>query len=101
MGVIYLDEDGKSVVNQDECVECSTCYKVLKSEGYPPWFVRAIRKILSLLRLGYLGRVDVCPTGALSLPTLDWPRTCVPTRSDGVPGTGIGGRGQKRSWAMM
>ena len=26
MGVIYLDEDGKSVINQDECVECHTCY---------------------------------------------------------------------------
>ena len=27
MGVISLDEDGKSVVNQDECVECATCYR--------------------------------------------------------------------------
>jgi ferredoxin len=40
MGVIYLDEDGKSAVNQDECVECNTCYRVLRNEGYPPWFVR-------------------------------------------------------------
>jgi NAD-dependent dihydropyrimidine dehydrogenase PreA subunit len=96
MGVIYLDDDGKSVVNQDECVECSTCYKVLKSEGYPVWFVRAIRKILSLLNLGYLGRVDVCPTGALTLPNLDWPRNLRAQFSDPLvihPGTGIGGRG--------
>jgi ferredoxin len=42
MGVISLDEEGKSVVNQDECVECSTCYRVLRSENYPPWFVLAI-----------------------------------------------------------
>ncbi len=34
MGVISLDEDGKSVVNQDECVECGTCYRVLRNEGY-------------------------------------------------------------------
>jgi len=96
MGVISLDEDGKSVVNQDECVECSTCYRLLKSEGYPPWFVRAIRKILSLLRLGYLGRVDVCPTGALTPPNLGWPRRVRAEFSDPLvvhPGTGIGGRG--------
>jgi len=34
MGAISLDVDGKSIVNQDECVECSTCYRVLRSEGY-------------------------------------------------------------------
>ena len=55
MGVIYLDEDGKSVVNQDECVECFTCYRVCRSEGYTPWFVRAIRKVLSLFRFGISG----------------------------------------------
>jgi len=36
MGAIYLEEDGKSAVNQDECVECNTCYRVLKDERYPP-----------------------------------------------------------------
>jgi ferredoxin len=30
MGVISLDEDGKSAVNQDECVECNTCYRVMR-----------------------------------------------------------------------
>jgi ferredoxin len=64
MGVIYLDEDGKSVVNQDECVECYTCYRVCRNEGYWPWFVRGIRKVLSIFHLGYLAEVDVCPTGA-------------------------------------
>jgi ferredoxin len=68
MGVISLDEDGKSVVNQDECVECSTCYRVLRNENYPSWFVRAIRKILSVFKLGYLTDVDICPTGALTPP---------------------------------
>jgi ferredoxin len=96
MGVIYLDEDGKSVVNQDECVECYTCYRVCRNEGYRPWFVRAIRKILSLLRLGYLGEVDVCPTGALTPSELEWPRSVRAVFSDPTtvhPGTGVPGRG--------
>jgi len=96
MGAIYLDEDGKSVVNQEECVECCTCYKVLRNEGYPPWLVRTIRRILSLLRLGYLAEVNVCPTGALSPPVLEWPRVVRTFFSDPStkhPSTGIGGRG--------
>lgn len=96
MGAIYLDEDGKSVVNQDECVECSTCYRVLRNERYMPWFVRAVRKVLSTFRLGYLADVDVCPTGALTPPELTWPRSLRATFSDPTtihPGTGIGGRG--------
>jgi ferredoxin len=96
MGVIYLDEDGKSVVNQDECVECNTCYRVLRNEGYKPWSVRTIRKILSFFRLGYLAEVDVCPTGALTLPELEWPRSLRAVFSDPStvhPGTGIAGRG--------
>ena len=96
MGVIYLDEDGKSIVNQEECVECSTCYRVLRNEGYPPWFVRLLRKILSLFRLGYLAKVDVCPTGAITPPVLEWPRSIRAAFSDPItvhPGTGIPGRG--------
>ena len=96
MGVIYLDEDGKSIVNQDECVECNTCYRLLRNESYPPWFVRTIRKILSLLRLGYLAEVDVCPTGALTPPELGWPRSLRAVFSDPStvhPGTGVPGRG--------
>jgi ferredoxin len=96
MGVIYLDEDGKSVVNQDECVECFTCYRVCRNEGYSPWFVRAIRTVFSLFRLGYLAEVDVCPTGALTPPQLDWPRSIRGVFSDPTtthPGTGVMGRG--------
>jgi hypothetical protein len=96
MGAIYVDEDGKSVVNQEECVECSTCYKVLRNEGYPPWFVRALRRVLSFLRLGHLADVDVCPTGALSPPDLEWPREVRAFFSDPTtahPSTGLGGRG--------
>ncbi len=96
MGVIYLDEDGKSVVNQEECVECNTCHRVCRSEGYSPWFVQAIRRVLSLLRLKYLAEVDVCPTGALTPPDLEWPRSIRAVFSDPTtthPGTGVMGRG--------
>lgn len=96
MGVISLDEDGKSVINQDECVECFTCYRVCRNEGYRPWFVRGIRKVLSLFRLGYLAEVDVCPTGALVPPQLEWPRNIRALFSDPTtihPGTGVSGRG--------
>jgi ferredoxin len=96
MGVIYLDEDGKSTVNQDECVECFTCYRVCRNEGYHPWFVRALRKVLSFFRLGYLAEVDVCPTGALTTPELEWPRSLRAVFSDPTtvhPGTGVMGRG--------
>lgn len=96
MGAIYLDEDGKSAVNQEECVECGNCYRVLRNEGYRPWFVRMIRKVLSSLRLGYLAEVDVCPTGALTPPQLEWPRSLRAVFSDPAtvhPGTGVAGRG--------
>jgi len=96
MGAIYLDEDGKSIVNQDECVECSSCYRALRDEGYRPWFVRAIRSVLALFNLGYLAQPDVCPTGALTPPELEWPRNLRAAFSDPVvfhPGTGVSGRG--------
>lgn len=96
MGAISLDVDGKSIVNQDECVECSTCYRVLRDEGYWPPFVRALRKMLSFLRLQYLAEVDVCPTGALTPPELAWPRSIRAAFSDPTvvhAGTGVGGRG--------
>jgi ferredoxin len=96
MGAISLDVDGKSVVDQDECVECSTCYRVLRDEGYPPWFVGAIRRVLSFLHLQYVAEVDVCPTGALTPPELEWPRSLRAAFSDPTvvhAGTGVGGRG--------
>jgi ferredoxin len=96
MGAISLDEDGKSIVNQDECVECSSCYRLLRNEGYWPWIVRGVRSVLSLFRLGYLGDVDVCPTGALTRPDLKWPRTIRAEFSDvqvNHSTTGMGGRG--------
>jgi ferredoxin len=96
MGAISLDVDGKSIVNQDECVECSTCYRVLRDEGYWAPLIRAIRRMLAFLRLQYQAEVDVCPTGALIPPELDYPRSLRAAFSDPTvvhQGTGVGGRG--------
>jgi ferredoxin len=96
MGAISMDVDGKSIVDQDECVECSTCYRVLRDEGYGATFVGAIRKVLSFLYLQYMAEVDVCPTGALTPPDLEFPRNLRAAFSDPTvvhAGTGVGGRG--------
>jgi ferredoxin len=96
MGVIRLDADGKSVVNQEECVECSTCYRVLRNEREWPPLVRGVRGILARLRLGYLAEPDICPTGALTPPALSWPRALRAEFSDpqvAHSSTGVTGRG--------
>jgi len=96
MGAISLGADGRSVVSQDECVECGTCHRVLRNEGYYPAFVRAIRKVLAFLKLGYLAEADLCPTGALTPPDLAWPRVLRAQFSNPTvvhPGTGVPGRG--------
>lgn len=96
MGAISLDVDGKSIVDQDKCVECSTCHRVLRDEGHGPTFTGTVRKILSFFRLQYMAEVDVCPTGALTPPELDWPRSLRAAFSDPTvvhAGTGVGGRG--------
>jgi len=96
MGAISLNVDGISVVDQDECVECSTCHRVLRDERYGPSLVGAVRKFLSFFRLQYMAEVDVCPTGALTPPELDWPRSLRAAFSDPTvvhAGTGVGGRG--------
>ena len=96
MGAISLGADGRSVVNQEECVECGTCHRVLRNEGYPPWFVRAIRKMFAPLKLGYLADADLCPTGALTPPELAMPRLLRAQFSNPTvvhPGTGVPGRG--------
>ncbi len=96
MGAISLEVDGKSVVNQDKCVECSTCYRVLRDERYPPSIVSGIRTVLSAFSLMYVPEVDVCPTGALTPPELEYPRNLRAAFSDPTvvhAGTGVGGRG--------
>lgn len=96
MGAISLDVDDKSIVNQDECVECSTCYRVLRDERFWPPLIRAVRGILSFMNLQFMAEVDVCPTNALTPPDLEYPRSIRAAFSDPTvvhPGTGVGGRG--------
>jgi hypothetical protein len=52
--------------------------------------------VLAYLRLQYLAEVDVCPTGALTPPELEYPRSIRAAFSDPTvvhEGTGVGGRG--------
>ncbi len=108
MGVISIGADRKAEVNADECVECSNCYRSLRSEGLNPTFVRAVRRLLAMVHLAYRGPLDVCPTGALKPPSLKWPRFVRRAFSDpeaprtsaqfdsgdtGAPFAAFGGRG--------
>jgi hypothetical protein len=95
MGAIYL-EAGIAQVNQDECVECSTCYRFLPSEGLPPTLVRLVRRAIQLVRLRFDQPLDRCPTGALEPPDLEWPRSLRRAFSDPLvvhDDTGLAGRG--------
>ena len=96
MAAISLNSNGKSVVDQDKCVECSTCYRALRDERYGATLMRAVRSVLSAFRLQYMASVDVCPTGALEPPILEYPRSLRAAFSDPTvvhQGTGVGGRG--------
>jgi len=96
MGAISLNPNRKSVIAQASCVECSTCHRVLRDEGYGATVVGAVRGVLSALRLQYMAAVDVCPTGALEPPELEYPRSLRADFSDPTvvhKGTGVGGRG--------
>jgi ferredoxin len=95
MGVIRI-ENGIAVVNEDECVECNTCYRCCESENLNPTLVRTLRKLFELFNLRYDARMDVCPTGALTPPDLEWPRSLRRAFSDPTAthdSTGLAGRG--------
>jgi hypothetical protein len=95
MNAIYL-ESGTAQVNQDECVECSTCYRFLPSEGWNPALIRLARRAIQLLRLRFDQPLDRCPTGALEPPDLEWPRSLRRAFSDPLvvhDDTGLAGRG--------
>ncbi|MCL5110750.1 MAG: 4Fe-4S binding protein [Chloroflexi bacterium] len=95
MGVISV-ERGRVTVNENECVECNTCYRTLRNERRNPLLVRAIRWGLGHVSLAYDPEPDVCPTGALMPLQLAWPRSLRAVFSDPTikhPSTGVGGRG--------
>ncbi len=97
MGAIYIDPAvNRATVNQDECVECYTCYQGMSKERLNPLLVRTIRGLFKLFRLRFEPEPDVCPTDALTPPALVWPRTIRRAFSDPVvahESTGISGRG--------
>ena len=95
MGAISVRE-GRSHVEEEFCVECGTCRRFLVDEGRPATLVRMIRSVLSWLRLRYDAPPDICPSGALYQPTLEWPRTVRQVFSDPTAThemTGVTGRG--------
>jgi len=58
--------------------------------------VRGVRSVLSLFHLTFLARIDECPTGALTPPSLEWPRSLRAVFSDPSAvhqTTGVAGRG--------
>ena len=97
MGAIYIDPVMKrATINEDECVECYSCFHGLSQEHLSPVMVRTIRKALSLLRIRFDPEPDVCPTAAFEPNELTWPRTVRRAFSDPrVPheSTGVEGRG--------
>lgn len=95
MGVIRVEE-GQAAVNEDECVECNTCYRSCESENLNPTLVRALRRIFAIFHLRHDAPLDVCPTGALVPPDLEWPRSLRRAFSDPTmahDSTGLAGRG--------
>jgi hypothetical protein len=97
MEAIYIDPAvNRATVNEDECVECFTCYRGMSKEHLNPRLVRTIRGFLKLLRIRFDPEPDVCPTDALTEQDLTWPRVVRRAFSDSlVPheSTGISGRG--------
>jgi len=97
MGAIYIDPVAKrATIDQDECVECYTCFNGLSQEHLPPTVVRTVRRVFAALRLRFEPEPDVCPTAAFEPDELAWPRVVRRAFSDPrVPheSTGVEGRG--------
>jgi hypothetical protein len=97
MGAIHIDpQTNRATVNQDECVECYTCFRGMSTEHLNPTMVRTIRKIGKLLRWRFEPEPDVCPTSAITEQELNWPRIVRRAFSDPVvphESTGVHGRG--------
>ena len=95
MGVISVVK-GRAQVNEDECVECNSCHRTLRRGSLDPTFVRVLRWTFQRVRLLHDAPPDLCPTGALTPPKLEWPRVLRAIFSDPTvkhPSTGSGGRG--------
>jgi hypothetical protein len=97
MGAIYIDPAlQRARINDDECVECYTCFNGLSQEHLPPGLIRTVRKAFSMMRIRFDPEPDVCPTAAFEPNELTWPRVVRRAFSDPrVPheSTGVEGRG--------
>src|SRR5215475_12542472 len=97
MGAIHIDPDTKrATVNEDECVECYTCFRGMSKEHLNPVMVRTIRRIGSWVRWRFDPEPDVCQTDAITEQELSWPRIVRRAFSDPVvphESTGVHGRG--------
>lgn len=97
MGAIYIDPDiNRARINDDECVECGTCYRGMSQEHLNPTLVRTVRKLARLFRFRFEPEPDVCPTAAFRMNELQMPRLVRQVFSDPVvehKSTGIKGRG--------
>lgn len=97
MGAIYVDpEIQRATINQDECVECGTCFRGMSQEHLNPTIVRTVRKLARLFRFRFEPEPDVCPTSAFVMNELEMPRLVRQVFSDPVvehKSTGIKGRG--------
>ncbi|MBI3456197.1 MAG: 4Fe-4S binding protein [Candidatus Rokubacteria bacterium] len=97
VGAIYIDPvKNRATVNQDECVECYTCFRGLSVEHLYPPLVRGIRRLAKAFRFRFDPEPDVCPTAAIVPQELQWPRVVRRAFSDPIvphESTGIMGRG--------
>jgi ferredoxin len=97
MGAIYIDPvRQRATINDDECVECYSCFNGLSQEHLPPGLVRLVRKTFAMMRIRFDPEPDVCPTAAFEPNELAWPRVVRRAFSDPrVPheSTGVEGRG--------
>ena len=97
MGAIYVDQSiNRAVVDQDECVECYTCFNGMSKEHLNPTVVRTLRALFKMMRLRFDPEPDVCPTSALEPQELVWPRVVWRAFSDprvSHESTGVSGRG--------
>jgi hypothetical protein len=97
MGAIYVDPGrNRAQINDDECVECGSCYRGMSTENLNPVLIRTIRKVAKWLRFRFEPEPDVCPTSAFEMNELEMPRLIRQIFSDPViehTSTGIKGRG--------
>ena len=97
MGAITIDASIKRAqIDHEECVECGTCYRGLSREQLNPTIVRLVRWVAGRLRFRFEPEPDVCPTAALVMEDLEWPRIARQIFSDPLvehTSTGIHGRG--------